>query len=766
MKISINDQILEADEGESILNIARANGIYIPALCYLSGCSPTLACRLCMVEANGKVVYSCNAKAKEDMQIYTNTPEIAAERNAIMQTYCVNHPIQCGVCDKSGECELQNLTTHLKVNEQKFAIADTHKPHKKWGLINYDPALCIVCERCVTVCKDRIGESALKTVPRGVEVPKELKESMPKDAYAVFSKMQKSLIGPSVGESLDCSFCGECISVCPTGALISSHFQYSTNIWELSPIPAANPHQSDCELIYYDVKEKSTSDRSKQIYRVSNDFTFGEISGAARFGYDFHNELACKNEEKFEEIVLNIKNGAIKNIKFNSFITNEEALILERLREKFDLNLINNEALNYQKFLNKFSEFSGLSSYNADYEDIKNSDFIISAGSFLRHESPVTSFKLNNALKMNKAAGIYFHHIADEIVKKYSKNFIYVTHEAGKLEQILLFILKNWGENLPAALQARLEKFDKSFGLEIATLCESKAKFTLILGSDFYTDENADLLAALTGVIARATPFRVMLIPPRTNSLGVAKICTLTSEKKPGKTLGYNENGDYKFSIFEGDIDASALNQQEGTFTSINNALVPTNVAIPHKGYFLNNIANALGLMAKNTIDYTPNLPKEKGYKGIKFDDLENFYANDGTSHRGYKLEISNFTPNDDIEPLLKDSKSIILKDDEALINLANPINLPSFFANYATQTAKRAKLYASSEFMAKFEISQNEAIILEKDEHKLAICVELDSELGGVAAYLGDYDDKLDVGVIFNGKSYAVVKIIKAKDE
>ncbi|WP_459820255.1 NADH-quinone oxidoreductase subunit G [Campylobacter concisus] len=766
MKISINDQILEADEGESILNIARANGIYIPALCYLSGCSPTLACRLCMVEANGKVVYSCNAKAKEDMQIYTNTPEIAAERNAIMQTYCVNHPIQCGVCDKSGECELQNLTTHLKVNEQKFAIADTHKPHKKWGLINYDPALCIVCERCVTVCKDRIGESALKTVPRGVEVPKELKESMPKDTYAVFSKMQKSLIGPSVGESLDCSFCGECISVCPTGALISSHFQYSTNIWELNPIPAANPHQSDCELIYYDVKEKSTSDRSKQIYRVSNDFTFGEISGAARFGYDFHNELACKNEEKFEEIVLNIKNGAIKNIKFNSFITNEEALILERLRERFDLNLINNEALNYQKFLNKFSEFSGLSSYNADYEDIKNSDFIISAGSFLRHESPVTSFKLNNALKMNKAAGIYFHHIADEIVKKYSKNFIYVTHEAGKLEQILLFILKNWGKNLPSALTSKLENFDENFGLDIPALSEGKSKFTLILGSDFYAHENANLLAALTGVIARATPFRVMLIPPRTNSLGVAKICTLTSEKKHGKTLGYNENGDYKFSIFEGDIDASALNQQEGTFTSINNALVPTNVAIPHKGYFLNDIANALGLMAKDTIDYTPLLPKEKGYRGIKFDDLENFYANNGTSHRGYKLEISNCTPNDDIDPLLKDSKSINLKDDEALINLANPINLPSFFANYATQTAKRAKLYASSEFMAKFEISQNEAIILEKDRHKLAICVELDSELGGVAAYLGDYDDKLDVGVIFNGKSYAAVKIIKAKDE
>ena len=170
--------------------------------------------------------------------------------------------------------------------------------------------------------------------------------------------------------------------------------------------------------------------------------------------------------------------------------------------------------------------------------------------------------------------------------------------------------------------------------------------------------------------------------------------------------------------------------------------------------------------MAKDTIDYTPNLPKEKGYKGIKFDDLENFYANDSTSHRGYKLEISNFTPKEDIESLFKEKNEPNLKDGEALVSLANPINLPSFFANYATQTAKRAKLYASSEFMAKFEISQNEAIILEKDEHKLAICVELDSELGGVAAYLGDYDDKLDVGVIFNGKSYAPVKIIKAKDE
>ncbi|MFC2491257.1 MAG: 2Fe-2S iron-sulfur cluster-binding protein, partial [Campylobacter curvus] len=234
MRLSINGQICEASEGEYILNIARREGIFIPALCYLSGCSPTLACRLCMVEADGKRVYSCNAKAKEGMSVITNTAEIAAEREAIMQTYCVNHPLQCGVCDKSGECELQNFTARMRVNSQKFAIKDSHKPHKKWGLINYDPALCIVCERCITVCKDKIGESALKTTSRGADqVAKELKESMPKDAFAVWSKFQKSLIAPSAGDVLECSFCGECTSVCPVGALISSDFQYTSNVWEL-----------------------------------------------------------------------------------------------------------------------------------------------------------------------------------------------------------------------------------------------------------------------------------------------------------------------------------------------------------------------------------------------------------------------------------------------------------------------------------------------------------------------------------------------------
>lgn len=86
-----------------------------------------------MAEIDGKRVYTCNTKAKDGMSVYTNTPEILKEHNAIMQTYCVNHPLECGVCDKSGERHLQNLTLHMKVDSQNFSIKDSFKKVQDWG---------------------------------------------------------------------------------------------------------------------------------------------------------------------------------------------------------------------------------------------------------------------------------------------------------------------------------------------------------------------------------------------------------------------------------------------------------------------------------------------------------------------------------------------------------------------------------------------------------------------------------------------------------
>ena len=240
--ITINGQTLSCNEGESILQIARREGIEIPAICYLSGCSPTMACKLCMVDIDGKRNYSCNSKAKDGMNIQTHTPEIIKERNAIMQSYDVNHPLQCGVCDKSGECELQNYTLKMQVSTQEYHIKESYKPHKSWAKAVYDPNLCIMCERCATTCKDNLGEAKLKAQKADLEPLDSAlwKDSMPKDALSVWSRKQKALI--DFVSDTPCFDCGECISVCPVGALSTDDFKYKANAWELKKIESTCIH--------------------------------------------------------------------------------------------------------------------------------------------------------------------------------------------------------------------------------------------------------------------------------------------------------------------------------------------------------------------------------------------------------------------------------------------------------------------------------------------------------------------------------------------
>ncbi|EPI2089455.1 NADH-quinone oxidoreductase subunit G [Campylobacter coli] len=804
MTVKINGIDCAFEEGEYILNIARRNDIFIPAICYLSGCSPTLACRMCMVEADGKKVYSCNTKAKEGMVVESDLQNLWDERNEIMQAYCINHPLECGVCDKSGECELQNFTHKSRVNVQKYWIKDTHKPHKHWGMINYDPALCIVCERCITVCKDKIGESALKTVPRGGDsVDNSFKESMGKDAYAIWTKFQKSLIGPANGDTLDCSFCGECTSVCPTGALIGSKFQYTSNIWELKRIPASNPHSSDCELMYYDIKQSGISNQKEKIYRVSNDFAFASLNKAARFAFDTQNE-ADKDEKAFKELVELFEKNEIKNIKFNSFITNEEALILQNLKKKFGLNLINNEALKFKDFLEEFISNGG-EFYNATTQDITKSDFLVVAGTLLRYDAPTLSYKINNALVMNKGSGLYFHPIEDTGIAKYSKNFISHTHKSGDEEQILYFLLQKFtqDENIKANLaeffinenkeieesineevieqvvekdeegneiQKEVKKvvpkkvkkiievqrsvFAKNLGIDedkLEDLLLKKANFTLVIGNDFYFHKNAKKLAKLLALIQNTTPFKVFLNPTHTNTLGVAMICDLDKNTQEGKTLGYNEKGDFSFSYEEhANLASASLNQQEGTFLNYDKRVVPTNAALEFKGYFLNDLANALGFDEEYTINYTKRLPINKGFSPLEFDSLDNFYTNGGECKRGYDLNLECHKKSAKNEFIAPHLQNLTLQEDEILLYSANPSYQFGRFSNRASATNEAIFLGVSQNLAKEKNLQDKDLVKLKIKDKELSLSVRIDKDIKN-GAFLPYFDEKIDTLSFFD---------------
>ncbi len=712
VKFFIDGREVEGSDSETILNIARANDIFIPAICYLNRCSPTLACRICLVEADGKQVFSCNAKPKEGMQIVTNSEEVKTERKAIMQAYDINHPLECGVCDKSGECELQNYTMEVGVDVQEYSVPDCARPVKKWGPIKYDSSLCIVCERCTTVCKDMVGDNALGTTPRGgAEIDKAYKETMPKNAFTIWTRMQKNIIGTKSGnpDVLDCTLCGECIAVCPVGALTSSDFTYKSNAWELKQIPSSCAHCSSACHLYYEVKHTSIENTEEKIYRVRNEWNFQSLCGAGRFGFDYENK-ASKDEKAFEKAVSAIKSA--RTINFNSFITNEEAKILQNFKEKLGVKLVNKDAYNFKKFMDAYSSVSGKSLYSSDSKDVHASNFVVTLGSMLKTDNPVLRFAVNNAVTMNKGAAVYMHPVNDAVISGLSKNMLQLNYKPLTEEKTLLALIATFCDmdKLPANVVEKLKSYEvkytktitekvkekvsetvvekvvaedgtesevekvvekeieKSVTKEVEALSsklfeeiglalEDKEKIealkkdraVLILGSDLYYHPRAENIARLAGLFEKASGFKVLIIPSQTNTLGVSMICDLDKESE-GFSVGYNEHGDFILTSLGSEgrdnaLDMPALNQQEGTFVNIDKRVVPLNAAISFGGYELNDIANAIGITKEFTIDYTKEL-----FANVEFDKLPNRFLNDGSEDRGYVLEAKTIEIDGNIE--------------------------------------------------------------------------------------------------------------------
>ncbi len=818
--LTIDGKSVQANEGETILNTARANNIFVPAVCYLTRCTPTLACRLCLVEADGKQVYGCNTKVKEGMEITTVTENISKERRAIMEVYDVNHPLQCGVCDQSGECELQNYSLYMNVDSQSYSIRDVHRPTQHWGVMNYDPALCIVCERCVTVCKDMVGSNALSTVKRGADaIDKTFKAQMPKDAYAMWNKLNKSLIGYDADA---CTNCGECISACPVGALVSHDFQYTSNAWELKKIPAANPHSSDCAFIYYEIKQESIDNhQQKRIYRVTNEPHFSTVNGAGRFAYDFENRVESKDKEAFKKAVEAFNKA--NTIKFNSFITNEEAYILQKLAKNRGARLVNEDARRYQEFMKNYSSTSGKSLYSATLPTVHDSNFVISVGSYLKSDLPNARYAFNNSVIMNKGAALYFHPVADPVMEKIGKkgkttDFIY--HDPMVEESILYFILYKFGENLPASIQeyidSKLQKRTKTitetvkekvveivkdeetgeekevskmvpkkvekevefeyfelledFGKDetfidlIDSMLAKKDKFSLMVGEDLITHPNSENLAKLCGIIDRYTKFDIVIIPTQTNTLGVAQICELSKEET-GFVVGYNEKADFELSALgDGDIDVAALNQQEGTFVNIDKKVIPTNAALAFKGYVLNDIANeVLKENVEYTIDYTKQLPKEAGFKAIDFDSLPNEFGNNRVEYRGYDIQSSEVEVTDEVS--VSTVSKLEVSDEEIIIYEANPINQFNEFTAIAHEFKDKLQsgIFFSPSKFKELELENGDKVQVEANNQTLQLEAYEDNQINGDIAYVSTFLKGSSSKALFDTYRYNKAKVVKA---
>ncbi len=168
--IEVNKRVIQARKGETILAALRRNGIHVPTLCNMKEFSPTGACRMCVVEVEGKpgLIPSCSYPVEEWMKISTHTPRVLKARKTIVELLLSNHPDDCLYCERNGSCELQDLAEDLNIRERRIpGKKSKYKIDKSGVCIVRDPSKCILCGRCVQGLRRTAGGFHSRFHPQG-----------------------------------------------------------------------------------------------------------------------------------------------------------------------------------------------------------------------------------------------------------------------------------------------------------------------------------------------------------------------------------------------------------------------------------------------------------------------------------------------------------------------------------------------------------------------------------------------------------------------
>jgi len=262
-KLTVDGREVEVANNASILEAARKLDINVPTYCWDPRMKPYGACRLCMVEANGRLVASCCTTVRDGMTVLTATPETIKSRREMVAYLLIHHPLDCPYCDKSGDCELQQRTYELGIGEvpvrdEKIAVpVDFQHPVVEPFLTR-----CIVCGKCVRVCDEIRGEGAIEMVNRGFE----------------------TVVDTAFGQALECTSCGECIEVCPVGALTSKVFKFKNRAWQMQKThTTCNYCSVGCTMDIEHFKGEVKRVRAHPGYGHNDGF----LCALGRFGYDF-----------------------------------------------------------------------------------------------------------------------------------------------------------------------------------------------------------------------------------------------------------------------------------------------------------------------------------------------------------------------------------------------------------------------------------------------------------------------------------------------
>jgi len=399
VKLTIDGRAVQAAPGTLLINAAKTAGIEIPAFCYYEGLSLAAACRMCLVEVEKmpKLMTACTLPVAEGMIVRTDTPQVRQSRKYMLEFLLTNHPLDCPVCDKGGECELQDMVFRYGAGESRYTEEKVHTPEKQFSpVVFFDAPRCILCFRCVRVCTEGLGVGALGVVNRGVV----------------------SEIAPNVGDHLECDECGACIDICPVGALTSGIYRYQTRPWEMTHVGTICTHCADgCKTTLGTRNDQIIRGNNRDHSGINGDF----LCVKGRYAFDFYKHPdrlqapLVRRKGKLEEVSWSealeevakrfnqtIADGGTFGVIGSNHTTNEENYYLQ----KFARLVLRTNHIDHHRtgdVVTLLDALSGKEAKLATVADLYERKAILALGADLALEHPLLSYQIRANYRHHQA---------------------------------------------------------------------------------------------------------------------------------------------------------------------------------------------------------------------------------------------------------------------------------------------------------------------------------------------------------------------------
>src|ERR1043165_1917004 len=419
IKVTINGKDFQVPKGARLIDVCRNKGFDIPSFCYYSDLALQASCRMCLVriEKMPKLQTSCTITCTDGMIVTTQSEEIEKAQRGMTEFLLANHPLDCPVCDRGGECELQEMTFDWGGLEERFTEKKNYYAERYLSpMVANDPQRCILCKRCTRVCDEWMGEEAIEAGGRGAH----------------------TVIGTYLGW-LDCSQCGNCIEVCPTGTFPGATYRPQTRPWELAQnITTCNFCSDGCQM--------SLGSRGGEVLRsVARDRYVNGINGEflcvkGRFAHPFIN-----HESRIRTPLIRYQKGG-KLIPSAS----DEAIYVLR---KFATELVGTKNYTTADLWSLKSFFKNLGAPLATHRDIRYAKTIVQIGGDPSELQPLTGKRMRQAVR-NGGATLVLVNAVPIRLREQAKVFLHV--RPGTEDAIVLALAGSSNDSL-AAQKAGIE---------------------------------------------------------------------------------------------------------------------------------------------------------------------------------------------------------------------------------------------------------------------------------------------------------------------